>query len=347
MTRTGLLTLIGWLFIAGCADTEECKELRKVLNSSERALRAAQGRAQLADRTRENLKRIRAEVEKKLEKHGLDLDEDALLAKLEARAGSMKGVSVERSSRPMAPDPRDPSQRPQSEMVIRFTFKARDLASAWEITQALSREPPLTRLFTLLAPKRRRDPWRLELGPVDVQKVPTEGLKPRPLPPRKSSTEVSEEFGFCGASALREQIAKVDAETDGFAEKAGETTVNLPLFASWKGLSRRADLALDTEAESRRLAEALIQASLSAEVPFIGLALEKEAVLLEIKGGKWEKSKAQSKLPPQLLSRLRELSGGREGVARLALGNAVSAAARRPNPGGESEPHGTSHSPSP
>lgn len=344
MRSGAALALIGGLLSGtACSDTEECKELRKALNASERALRAAQGRAKLADRTRQNLERLRGEVEQKLERHGLDLDDDALFAKLKTRAESMKGVSIERGSRPVAPDPQRLTAQPETETVFRFSFKARDLASAWETALALSRDPPLTRILTLLGPKRRRSPWRLELGTSDIPQVPLTNLEPRPLPARKSASEIPEEFGFCGASALRAQIEKIDAEIDGFAEKAGETTVNLPLYASWRGLSRRTDLALDTETESRRLAEALVQATLSAELPFIGLALEKEAVLLEMKGGSWEKSRAQSKLSPDLLPQLRELGGGREGVARVALTNMVTTAARRPTEGEEGARGAASH----
>lgn len=324
------LTLVAAVSVA-CEDTDECVELRRVLKTSERALAAAKGRAALAERTGRNLERIKADVTRKLENKGLDLEEGALVETMEARAESESKVTFERTVRPMAPDPTDVSQAQKSETVLRFNFPARDLEAAWAIAERLAAEPPMTRMFTLIAPKRRRQPWRLELGRVDIQRLPMSAIEPRALPPRRSAADVPEEFGFCGAGELRSRLGQIDAEIEGLAEKAGQTTVNLPLFASWKGLSRRADLAIDIETRSRELAKALVDATLASKQVFLGLALEKEAVLLEVKGGAKEKARVQEKLSESLLESIRDLDGGREGVARFALSNPVSAAGRRPD----------------
>ena len=338
--RSGVRVAASLVAIAlgGCFDTDECTQLRQLRDEARRALRVVQGRSQIAGRTAESLARLKSEVQEKLDAAGLELSGDELEAQLEERASAVRGAKLERTTRPAAPAPGSaPDPEAATETVFRFQFPASDLSEAWSKAQTLIAEPPLTRLLSLLAPKGRGQPWVLDVGQVDVQRVPMK-VEPKDIPPRPSPDEVPSSFGFCGAGELRREIAEIEAEIDGFRDAAKQTTVNLPLIASWKGLSRRVDLSVQTEAESRRIAADLVQAVLASRQRFIGLAAEKEAVLLEVKGGKAELAKLQAEVPKVRLEALQELPPAREGVARMAVGNRVAAAGRRPEPGGG--PHG-------
>lgn len=321
------------VLVAGCGKTEECKKLERVKRAAQSALAAAKGRAQLAERTGEHLARLKAAVEKKLDDNGLDLDEGALIEALEERVESVAGATLERTTRPAEVTPGSLSRQGATETVFRFTFEAKGLEAAWSKAQVLMSNPPLTRLLSLIAPKKPGEPWRLDLGRVDIQRLPMK-IEPRPVPPRPKASEVPSELGFCGASQLREEIAALEEEIAKYAEQAEQTTVNLPLTASWTGLSRRADLAIDSEAEGRRLAEGLVEAVLESGQRFLGLASEPEAVLLEVVGDEKAAKAVQSELPEPMLQAMQELPPSREGVARIAIGNRVSAAGRRPEKGG-------------
>lgn len=319
------LALLGMI---ACGETEECRRLDEVHTATRRALAAAKGRAQLADRTGKSLERIQAETETKIEANGLDLDEGAIVSALEARLESVEGATFLRTTRPGEPKP-GAEQHAFNETVLRFEFPAKGLEQAWAKAQVLMMSPPLTHILGLIAPKKRGDKWRLDLGRPDIQRLPMK-IEPRPLPEVPSADDVPSEFGFCGASEKRAEIAQMKAETESFAEQAAATTVNLPLTASWNGLSRRTDRVLDTETQSRELVDALVNATLDSNQTFMGIAAEPEAVLLELAGDPSATKAVQSKLPESMLEALQELPPPREGVARMAIGNGVAAAARRP-----------------
>jgi hypothetical protein len=316
--------------LAACEETDECKKLKKVKQAAEKALVAAKGRAKLADRTGQTLERIKTATEKKLDEHGLDLPEEELQEELEARVADIEGAELERTVRPVAPDPHAQSPVPETETMFRVTFPARGLEAAWAKARTLFATPPLTRVLGFFPPKEPGEGWRLELGRVDIQRLPMD-IEPRPLPRRPSAEDVESELGFCGASELREEIAELEAKIAKYQDKAGQTTMNLPLSASWTGLARRADLAIETEKEGRRIADALVEAVLEARQRLVGLGLEKEAVLLEIRGGQKNLSKVQAQLSEGLLESMQDIEGERDGVARMAVGNRVAAAGRRPD----------------
>lgn len=340
------MRMLAWVGVVcvvsvGCQDTEECVELRRLVKSRQRALRAAKGRAALADRTASNLDRIKGEVEKKLTENGLDVPEGELVKTLEARAKETRGIGFERTVRPGLPEAAAPGKAVPTETVIRFEFRARSLAQAWSTVERLSAAPPLTRVLTFLAPKRRRGTYRLELGRIDIQRFPMDTIQPRKLQTGRKLEDVPSNFGFCGASSLRAEVSELDSQISDLQEKAGQTTVNLPLFASWTGLSRRADLAMDIEKEGRRIARGMMQGLIESKRAFIGMAIEKEAVVLEIRGKEEDLAKLQAELPKDLLSSVRSLESVREGVQRMAVGNSVASAGRRPGAGGhESGGHG-------
>lgn len=325
----------GWLWVLvagalGCQDTDECIQLRKIQKKAERTLRQAQGQASIADRTSEKLERLRSDAQSKLARLGLEMKAEEVEAALEKRAQAMPKGKVERDKRAKALDPRERTSSPELETVFRVEYAALDLQTAWRRAEAIIQTPPLTRFLGLYAPKRRRLPWQLELGPAEVERIEMK-IDPRPLPTRRNPDDVPEEFGFCGASELRTNIARVEEEIAAIEAKAKSTTVNLPLVASWMGLSRRVDRIVAIETESRRLADLLVNAAVEKEQRLIAVGVEADSVLLEIEGGRRQLGAIQRTLPEDLLQALRELPGQREGVARLAIANGVAASSKLPH----------------
>ncbi len=330
---------VALLLLVACVETDECRQLSELLSSSNRALAAVRGRAALADRTGETLSRRKAEAENKIEREGLDLPEAELQKALEERVEALPGASLERTTRPVGVEQHGPALEEETETVFRITFPARGLEEAWARTRSLIAIPPTTRLLTLIGPKKAGEPWALDLGRPDIQRLPM-NFQPKRPPARRSAADVpSSPWGFCGADALRKQIEGLEREIETLSEKAASTTVNLPLSASYQGLSRRADVVIESEAESRRLSELFVSAVLSGKQRFLGLGVEKEAVLLEVQGDAKARKAVQAGLPEEVLASLREIPGERPGVVRMALANAVAAGGRRPDAGGAEPPH--------
>lgn len=332
--RWGVATTLGLTLATcnlACQDTEECIQLRKVLKATERALTIAKARAALAAKTKKTLKRTQAATERKLSQHGLDLSEEALFDVLKKRAEGLRGVRLEKTSRAVEQGVRaSPLGTTASETVYSFELPSRSLSDAWRLSQSLIVSPPLTRVFALIAPKKRGERYRLELGRAEVLRLPME-IEPKPLPARPSAADVPSELGMCGASELRERIAAAEEELEKHAAKARETTVHLPLEASWKGLSRRADRVVAIEQASREIADALVDAVEKSRTRFLGVAIDEEVVVLEVAGGKWERGRIQRFLPEPILQSLKDLEVGREGVARMAVVNRVAESARFPS----------------
>lgn len=337
MKRLGLvLGLLG----AACGETEECKELDKLLIESQRVASAVKGRATLWERVSERANQKEANTKKLMAELGLDQGEEQLRATLEERIKAIPGATFERTVRVADGEAQGPNAATDTLFVINIPTK--DQATAIAQLRTLWAPPPLFRVETIVQEKGKG--WRLELGRAEIDQVP---VKVEPVRPkaRASPDTVPSQFGFCGASDKRKQLATLEEEIKALEEKAAEVTTLLPAAASWEGLGRRVELVREVETEARRLINLVLDAVQKSKVHLKAIGVEQELVMAELAGTPKDRAKLQNALDPDTVAQMQlpetEVTPG---VARFGLPNRVAKERRRPDQGGGEPPQpGSEH----
>lgn len=328
-----LVSVLGW-WSAGCGETEECKELDKLLTESQRAALAVKGRATLWERVSERAKQKEANTKKLMAELGLDQGEEQLKALLEDRIKAVPGATFERTVRVAASEVQGPTADTETLFVINLPTKDPTVAIAQ--LRTLWAPPPLLRVETIVQEKTKG--WRLELGRAEIDQVPVNVEPVRPKA-RTSPDTVPSQFGFCGASEKRKQLATLEEEIKALEEKAAEVTTLLPAAASWEGLGRRVELVREVETEARRLINVVLDAAQKSKVHLKAIGVEQELVMVELVGTPKDRAKLQNALDPDTVAQMQlpetEVTPG---VARFGLPNRVAKERRRPNQGGEGPP---------
>ncbi|MBK6687218.1 MAG: hypothetical protein IPG45_22300 [Deltaproteobacteria bacterium] len=314
----------------GCAETEECKELDKLLTESQRAAQAVKGRATLWERVSQRANQKEANTKKLMAELGLDLGEEQLQATLEERIKAIPGATFERTVRVADGEAQGPTAATETLFVINIPTK--DPTAAIAQLRILWAAPPLLRIETIVQEKGKG--WRLELGRAEIDQVP---VKVEPVQPkaRTSPDTVPSQFGFCGAAAKRKQLATMEEEIKALEGKAAEVTTLLPAAASWEGLGRRVELVREVETEARRLINLVLDAALKSKVHLKAIGTEQELVMAELIGTAKDRAKLQNALDPDTIAQMQlpetEVTPG---VARFGLPNRVAKERRRPDQGG-------------
>jgi hypothetical protein len=316
--------------LGGCGENDECRRLRATMPRHEEALAMMRSRAGALPRVKEQAAAAEARAKALLSETGLDLAEAQLGAALEARVAALPGARLERTARAVSSGDAQDGPGGETETVWVVSFEARDLGAARKAMDALAATPPTFRLRALLTDGSRG--WRVELARADVEQVPIK-VAPTPPPPRPDPAEIPSQLGFCGARDLRARIAAIGEEIAALEADAGETTVLLPTGTSWHGLGLRMVLLREVEVESRRIAGALLDAVAAAGLSLRALGVEREVVMLEVRGAQAERARLERALARDVLAAVTYPQAAEAGVLRLLVANRVEKERRRPGSG--------------
>lgn len=314
---------IPWLLalaLLGCNETEECKALEKMKARYETALSRQKARETLTGSTRKRLERHKKRAEETKKKLGLDLPETKLKEELDARVAKIEGATIQRTTRKVADAGAPGVQSAAQETLWKIEFPAKNDKEAFERARMLYAMPPLFKVVTLL--DKKDGTFLLELLRASVVEVPM-NVAPTPLPDPPDPADVPEEFGFCGAGQLREEITEMRRTLLEGKEAAEELTVLLPKVATYEGLQHRAEMLGKVEMENRRVIEAFMEAVMKANIRFKGVGSERDVVVVEFFGGQQARSRLEKHMPPDLLKGMKELDSAKKNVTRLSMVNRV------------------------
>lgn len=317
--KTAIALLVPTLLLA-CGKTEECKSLEKMKAGYETALSRQKARAALTGQTEKRLERNKARAEETKKELGLDLPETKLKETLEARVGKIAGAKLERTTRKVADAGAPGMDSGAHETLWKIEFPAKNEKEAFERAKALYASPPLFKVVTLL--DKKNGTFLLELLRAAVIEVPM-NVAPTPLPDPPDPAKIPEEFGFCGAGGLREDIGKMREELLAGKKQAEELSVLLPKVATYEGLQHRAEMLGKVEMENRRVIEAFMDAVMKANLKFKGVGSEREVVVVEFYGAREARSRLERHLPEDLLRGMKELDSAQKNVTRLSVVNRV------------------------
>lgn len=320
-----LCLALSLLSSAACQPTEECTKLQTLKGRYEVVANQMRARAGLREQALERARISEERAQALLTKLGLDKTETELDAILKQRAQTL-GVSVERGTREVALGESEGATEKQT--LWSFELSAKDAAAAVDQARTLAGSPPLFRYVALLGDGKT---WRFRMAATQIDQMNLDDLKPVPPPTRQDPADIESNFGFCGASGLRADIAKLEAEIVSLEPKAAETTIAMPKSASWAGLNQRVLAVQAEEAEARLVLDTLMSAAVKGRVEIKAAGVEGAVVILELRGGPAERQRFQSQLSEKFLEALRPGDGQRPGVIRYMMANR---AARRKLEGG-------------
>jgi len=311
MKRLGpTLCLAAIAALAGCEETDECRDLVKLKAQYEEAAVRMRARAGMRDRAVERAEVAEQEANKLLERLGLDKSETELDAVLRDRAEAL-GVKIERGTREIPIGTGEGASEKQT--IWNFVLTAKDTAAAVDQSRQLAGSPPLFRYVALLSDEKS---WRFRLGRSEVDKLDIDKIKPTPPPELRKASDIPSELGFCGASKVRGEIAALEAEIESLSEAAAQTTVAMPKGASWEGVRRRALQIQAEEAEARVILDDQLSAAVRARVPVKAAGVEGAVVILELFGGAKEKKAFQKELTEKALQALKPADTDRPNLIR-------------------------------
>lgn len=321
-----LLALTLPFVLAGCADTDECKRLRAVLEARTQILQSARAQAGALPVIEKRAASAEAASHKVMSSLWLNEPESKVHETLEKRTKAIPGASMSRGTTQTTIGP------PEDEVAVSetlWTIRFRDAAfeQAFLNLELLMSNPPLVKFHSLIREKKG-DGWRVELIRAAVDQVP---INPQPIqiPPPQDLSGVSRQLGFCGAGKLRDDIEAVDGELRSIKERAEKTTVLLPAAASWDGLRGRAELVRDTELENRRHLKVFRDAVVQGELVLKAVGVEGELVFLEIYGGKKELARLELEVGRLGMGgAMKVAEKAPDGVIRVMLANTIEAARR-------------------
>ncbi|MBK8010481.1 MAG: hypothetical protein IPK13_03980 [Deltaproteobacteria bacterium] len=305
--------------LGACKDTEECVALREIALQHHRALLTARARARVHDRLIGEVDNAKSAALDEKRSLGLDLEEAKLGTILTARVAAMKTATATITRAVAAIDVPGETGKTENVTEWRLSFDAKTQAQAIKSAAQLMEPPPLFRFSTLLHDKERNR-WTLELLRLTVDEVHVQPT-PQALPTGDDPSTVPSQFGFCGASELRAEIAKAREETASLETKALKSTVLLPMIATWVGLMRRAEFADAVERESRKHFDVLAAAAMAADVPIKALGNEDGLAVLEVWGDKEARRRVAAKIPSEFSEALRQPDVSTPGVVRFTLSN--------------------------
>ncbi len=317
--------------VLSCGDNQECKQLREIKANYERAIASAKGRIALKAQSEKRMNEREAAAKKTKAELGLDLPESKLKEELDARVAKVPGATIERTTRQVSDVGETGGESGISETLWRIQFSENSDQKAFEQLRLLAVAPPLFKLVTFLKDEKGR--WLLELMRASVVEVPVD-VDPTPLPPPKDTSGIESQLGFCGAGALRDQIAKLDQQWLSLKPEAEALSVVMPKVATYESLQRRAQLLGEVERENRRLMFEYVDAVEKQHLRFRAIGVERAVVIYELYGGQKDKAKLERGLPEDVLKGMLELESAHKNVIRLSVVNRVSDEQIKRNGGG-------------
>ncbi len=317
-----------------CDKTDECVELEKLTLRYEEVAAQMRARAGLHEQATKRAAQSEERTKALLAKMGLDKSETELHAILQERAVAL-GAKLERGTREIALAGEQSMTEKQT--LWNFELSAKDSAAAVDQARQLAGSPPLFRYVALLGDGKS---WRFRLAAANVVQMNLDEIEPVPAPKRASAEEIEGQFGFCGAGKLRSRLAELDREIAGLEQKAEETTVAMPMSASWAGLHKRLSAQHSEEAHAREILDTLLTAAVTARVPIKATGVEGGVVILEMRGGPKERKRFQQNLSPRYLEALRPAETERPGLIRYMMVNRGAQSKKPDGPGHEGHGHG-------
>jgi hypothetical protein len=281
--------LLAAALVAGCGETKECQDLREISNKRSDVLASAKSQASVLDRMEKRAAEMETAAKRAKADLGLDKTEEEIQSMLEARTRQFPGATIERGTRAEAIDESNPGAGTESITQWIVHIKEGDTQKLFRGIDQIVALPPLTKLVAVIREAKGKPLWRVELSRATVDEVPI-APKPVKLPPAIDLSNVPTALGSCGAKKLRADIAKVDAEIESLRPRAERTTVLLPTAASWEGVRSRTYLLRDVELENREHIRALEGAAVDAKLGLKAIGVEGGIAMIEIYGGKSERS---------------------------------------------------------
>ena len=306
----------GFLLVVACQETEECQTLQTMLEHNQKLLDSAKNKAAVHDRLAASAAKTEKDVTAYLDEIGLNWSEDKLNKALDKRMSKVSGSRVIRNSRgKMESSTQNLLRRAKTFWSVEFESK--DLAKGLQTAVMFTGQRPLF-MFERLSFDQKSDSWLLELGRAVIDEVLNKPL-PNALPKLKNYSGVKTEFGFCGATKLRGQLADVQSEYDSIKDKAEAISVLLPKQATWKGLQRRAKILVTVETETRKIIQRLLKGVADLKLTISGLAFEEPFIMAEIKGD--ERTAKRLKKHMGSIAINAELMAAQKGYTRLLVPN--------------------------
>ena len=313
------------LALTACKETEECRKLTVLHGHYKSAVITFKGRAKMRKHMERSLQELEEKTKQTLVKAGLNLSEKELKAELDKRVAKVKGASIERTTKQLAPAmpgaPPGQGGGAVYETVWRIQFKEKKFNKALEQIEMLMATPPLFKISTIIQePKSGR--WVLELARAAIDEVPM-NLPPTPFERPPKASVVKEEFGFCGAKELRAKIAELDKEIDALEEDSTALSTLLPKRATIEGRRRRTDYLVELETEGRRIIQEMLSAVRTSGLKLKAVGVEQEVVLLEVYAGPKDKGKLEKHLAQDILRSVKYLDSPDDNVLKVTVPNRV------------------------
>lgn len=338
MRRFAILSLMiaPGLSLFGC-ETQECKELKVEVEARKNAVRSARGQASVYEATRKRALAAEGNANKLLGALGVDRPESKIYEELLARVKKIPTATITREAVQL-PLTGGPGEVPESvtQWVIRFETK--DTKSAFDSTAALLQTPPMLRFSSLIREDKTKNKWRVELRRATIDQVQIDPKK-QPLKSGRDIGEIPSNFGFCGASEMRAEIEKWDAELAKLRDHAEGLTVELPKAASYEGLRRRAEQLRDEEGETRDHLAMFEEALRKSGANLKAIGMEASMSVLEVWGNAADRNKIEAALNERGLgSRIQPKKESSKGVERIMVRNATVDRRLRPQEAGPKLP---------
>lgn len=330
MRRGSALALVSSLALVACEPTAECVRLAEAVDEAEAALEKVQTRASMRKRAEDAKVAAETKAEKVLTAYGLDLPEAAITKLFEERAARHEGVSVVRDTKQTAAGPE--GQAGAFETVWRFSISRRPLDTVFGLLDELAGSPPITRLS--LFQRRPAGGYDLELTRITLPEVP---ITPQPaaMPTLPDVASIPKEFGFCGASGLRDRVRQIQAEMEQLEPDANATTVALPLGSTWDAKRIRAQQKGALERGGRSVFAQALRAVAESGVLLRAAGIDDSVVIIELEGSKARvKKRFAAALPKDVAARLESLPSPDEKLQRFTLPNPAFERMKPPGQGG-------------
>ena len=314
--RYQTFAILGFFFLGACQETKECSALQSMVEHNQKLLDSAKNKAAVHERLSASAEKTEKDVTAYLDEIGLNWSEDKLNKALDKRMGKVPGSRVIRNSRSkMESSTQNLLRRAKTYWSVEFASK--DLAKGLQTAMMFTGDRPLF-MFERLSFDPKGDSWLLELGRAVIDEVPNKPL-PNALPKLKDDSGVKTEFGFCGATKLRGQLADIKSEYAKVKDKAEAISVLLPRQATWKGLQRRAKILVTVEAETRKIIQRLLKGVADLKLTVRGLAFEEPFVMAEIKGSDRTAKRLKKHMGSMAVNA--ELMAAEKGFTRLLVPN--------------------------
>lgn len=336
MRRPLIGLFVAGLLLPGC-DTQECKELRLEVEARKNSLRSARSQAAVYEATRKRALAAEGNANKLMGALGVDRPESKIYAELLERVKKIPTATIAREVVQL-PMTGQAGEIPESVTQWAIRFESKDAHAAFDITATLLQTPPMLRFASLIREEKSKNKWRVELRRATIDQVQIDPQK-QPLKLGRDIGDIQSNFGFCGASEMRAEIEKWDAEIAQLRDHAEGLTVELPKAASWEGLRRRAEQMRDEEGETRDHLALFEEALKKSGATLKAVGMEASMSVLEIWGTAADRNKVEAALNERGLgSRIQPKKDSAKGVERILVRNATVDRRLRPQEAGPKLP---------